>query len=190
MRPNRIVRCRNPLALLGVLGLALPLYGAHASEAGAASADSSPQQSAAPADSTQPDQPAPTQTLHEVVVTGLKASLVASMKLKENATQVLDAISAQDIGQFPDSDVAESLSRLPGVAIDRDGTGAGSEATIRGFGPAFNVVTVNGQELPTQGSTSTGSARPSAPRAKSVVFARGSATCGGGAHPCACHAIA
>ncbi len=168
MRPIRIVRRQGPLALLGVLGLALPLYGAHASEPSAAPADSSPQgaasadsnqQSTATADSTQPGQPAVPQTLHEVVVTGLRASLVASMKLKEDATQVLDAISAQDIGQFPDSDVAESLSRLPGVAIDRDGTGAGSEATIRGFGPAFNVVTVNGQELPTQGSTATGSAR-------------------------------
>ncbi len=88
--------------------------------------------------------------LHQVVVTGLRASLVKAMTLKENANQVLDAITAQDIGQFPDSDVAESLSRLPGVAIDRDGTGAGNKITVRGFGPAFNVVLVNGQQLPTQ----------------------------------------
>lgn len=153
LRPNCTVRHQGPLALLGILSLALPLCAARAAEPSATSTDSSPQ-STAQADAAQPDQTSTSggtlSTLHEVVVTGLRASLVQSMKLKQNANQVLDAITAQDIGQFPDSDVAESLSRLPGVAIDRDGTGEGNEATVRGFGPQFNLVLVNGQQLPTQ----------------------------------------
>jgi iron complex outermembrane recepter protein len=87
--------------------------------------------------------------LQEVVVTGIRASLQKSMALKQESSQMLDAITAQDLGQFPDSDVADSLSHIPGVAIDRDETGAGSEVTIRGFGPAFNLVLINGQQLPT-----------------------------------------
>lgn len=136
--------------MLGLLALSAPLCAARAAE---------PQSSPPAASSGAPHdrQSAPTPgngmvptALHQVVVTGLRASLVKAMTLKENANQVLDAITAQDIGQFPDSDVAESLSRLPGVAIDRDGTGAGNKITVRGFGPAFNVVLVNGQQLPTQ----------------------------------------
>ncbi len=88
--------------------------------------------------------------LQEVVVKGLRESLEQSMALKEVSNQELDAITATDLGQFPDSDVADSLSHIPGVAIDRDETGAGSEVTIRGFGPQFNLVLVNGQQLPTQ----------------------------------------
>lgn len=88
--------------------------------------------------------------LQEVVVKGIRESLAQSEALKELSDQELDAITAQDLGQFPDSDVAESLSHIPGVAIDRDETGSGSEVTIRGFGPQFNTVLVNGQELPTQ----------------------------------------
>jgi iron complex outermembrane recepter protein len=88
--------------------------------------------------------------LQEVVVTGIRASLQKSMQLKQDSSQIVDSISAQDLGQFPDSDVADSLSHIPGVAIDRDETGAGSEVTIRGFGPQFNLVLMNGQQIPTQ----------------------------------------
>lgn len=136
--------------VLGLMAISAPLYGARAAEP----------QSSPPSASTHTrhrrraengsDSATAPKALHEVIVTGLRASLMQSMQLKENANQVLDAISAQDIGQFPDSDVAESLSRLPGIAIDRDGTGAGNKVTVRGFGPAFNVVLVNGQQLPTQ----------------------------------------
>jgi iron complex outermembrane recepter protein len=88
--------------------------------------------------------------LQAVVVKGIRESLAQSEAIKELSDQEVDAITAQDLGQFPDSDVAESLSHIPGVAIDRDETGSGSEVTIRGFGPAFNTVLINGQQLPTQ----------------------------------------
>jgi len=85
--------------------------------------------------------------LEEVVVTGLRGSLKASMEIKRDATGVVDAISAEDIGKFPDSNLAESLQRITGVSIDRV-NGEGSAVTVRGFGPGFNLVTLNGRQLP------------------------------------------
>src|SRR5689334_19406013 len=85
--------------------------------------------------------------LEEVVVTGLRGSLKASMDLKRDASGVVDAISAEDIGKFPDTNLAESLQRITGVSIDRV-NGEGSSVTVRGFGPTFNLVTLNGRQLP------------------------------------------
>ena len=88
--------------------------------------------------------------LEEVVVTGIRASLEASMDLKRNAAGVVDAITAEDMGDFPDSNLAESLQRITGVSIDRD-RGEGARVTIRGFGPDFNLVLLNGRQMPTSG---------------------------------------
>jgi len=85
--------------------------------------------------------------LEEVVVTGLRGSLKQSMEIKRDAIGVVDAISAEDIGKFPDSNLAESLQRITGVSIDRV-NGEGSAITVRGFGPNFNLVTLNGRQLP------------------------------------------
>src|SRR6187551_44728 len=85
--------------------------------------------------------------LEEVVVTGIRGSLQASMDLKRNASGVVDAISSEDIGKFPDTNLAESLQRITGVSIDRV-NGEGSAITVRGFGPNFNLVTLNGRQLP------------------------------------------
>ncbi|MEI9850923.1 MAG: TonB-dependent receptor [Sphingomonas sp.] len=84
----------------------------------------------------------------EIVVTGIRASLEQSMEIKRNETGVVDAISAEDIGKFPDTNLAESLQRVPGVSINRV-NGEGSQVTVRGFGPQFNLVTVNGRQLAT-----------------------------------------
>jgi TonB-dependent receptor len=89
----------------------------------------------------------PADQLEEVVVTGLRGSLKASMEIKRDSTGVVDAISAEDIGKFPDSNLAESLQRITGVSIDRV-NGEGSAVTVRGFGPNFNLVTLNGRQLP------------------------------------------
>jgi TonB-dependent receptor len=86
--------------------------------------------------------------LEEVVVTGIRGSLKASMNLKREATGVVDAINAEDIGKFPDTNLAESLQRITGVSIDRV-NGEGSRITARGFGPGFNLVTLNGRTMPT-----------------------------------------
>src|SRR3546814_16968042 len=81
-------------------------------------------------------------------LTGIRASLAASADIKRNAQGVVDAISAEDIGKFPDTNLAESLQRITGVSIDRS-NGEGSLVTVRGFGPEFNLVTLNGRQMPT-----------------------------------------
>ncbi len=83
-----------------------------------------------------------------IVVTGIRASLEKSLEVKRNAQGVVDAISAEDIGKFPDTNLAESLQRITGVSIDRS-NGEGSSVTVRGFGPEFNLVLLNGRQMPT-----------------------------------------
>jgi len=83
-----------------------------------------------------------------VVVTGIRSALEEAMEIKRNANGVVDAISAEDIGKFPDTNLAESLQRITGVSINRT-NGEGSEITVRGFGPDFNLVTLNGRTMPT-----------------------------------------
>lgn len=83
----------------------------------------------------------------EVIVSGLRASLQRSLDVKRDATGVVDAISAEDIGKFPDSNLAEALQRITGVSIDRR-NGEGFQVTVRGFGPDFNQVTLNGRTMP------------------------------------------
>jgi len=100
---------------------------------------------------------ADTNTLEEVVVTGLRQSLETSETIKRNASGVVDAITAEDIGKFPDTNLAESIQRVPGVTIDRMNN-EGSRVTVRGFGPDFNLVTLNGRSMPggiTPGQTTT-----------------------------------
>jgi TonB-dependent receptor len=87
------------------------------------------------------------ETLEEVIVTGIRASLTQSMDLKRNASGVVDAITAEDMGKFPDTNLAESLQRITGVSIDRN-NGEGKNVTVRGFGAQFNLVTLNGRQLP------------------------------------------
>jgi TonB-dependent receptor len=84
--------------------------------------------------------------LEEVTVTGIRASMTRSMDIKRDAGGVVDAISAEDIGKFPDTNLAESLQRISGVSIDRSG-GEGQAITVRGFGPEFNTVLVNGRQI-------------------------------------------
>lgn len=86
----------------------------------------------------------------EIVVTGIRASLRQSMDIKRDAIGVVDAISAVDIGKFPDTNLAESLQRITGVSIDRS-LGEGSKVTVRGFGPDFNLVLLNGRQMPASG---------------------------------------
>ncbi|QBY04476.1 TonB-dependent receptor [Thalassotalea sp. HSM 43] len=88
-----------------------------------------------------------------IEVTGIKGVFLRSMDLKREAKGIVDGISAEDIGKFPDTNLAESLQRITGIAIERD-RGEGSEITVRGFGPDFNLVTFNGRQMPTTGGRS------------------------------------
>ena len=93
------------------------------------------------------DAPPPAEESEDVVVTGIRASLEQSLTFKRDAQGVVDSISAEDIGKFPDTNLAESLQRITGVSIDRK-DGEGSFVTVRGFGPEFNLVTLNGRQMP------------------------------------------
>ncbi|CAN5277679.1 TonB-dependent receptor [soil metagenome] len=116
--------------------------------AGAAAAQTAP--AAAPADDT---------AVEEVVVTGFRASLANALDIKRRENDLVDVIKAQDIADFPDLNLAESLQRVPGVSIDRDG-GEGRSITVRGLGPDFTVVRLNGLEAlaTTGGKDSSGGA--------------------------------
>lgn len=83
-----------------------------------------------------------------IAVTGIRGSLMRSMDTKRSSVGVVDAINSEDIGKFPDTNLAESLQRITGVSIDRV-NGEGSRVTVRGFGADFNLVTLNGRQLPT-----------------------------------------
>ena len=83
-----------------------------------------------------------------IVVTGIRASQRASIDLKRENIAVVDSIVAEDLGKLPDQNVAESLQRIAGVTIERN-RGEGRFVTVRGFGPKFNAVTVNGRTLAT-----------------------------------------
>ncbi|PKH86680.1 TonB-dependent receptor [Colwellia sp. Bg11-28] len=85
-----------------------------------------------------------------IAVTGMLSSIKESTRIKRDASGVVDAISAEDIGKFPDTNLAESLQRITGVSIDRT-NGEGSKVTVRGFGPDFNMVTLNGRTMPASG---------------------------------------
>src|SRR5688572_26009691 len=80
--------------------------------------------------------------VEEIIVTGFRASIEQALDIKRSNSGVVDAIAAEDIGKFPDTNLAESLQRIPGVAIDRT-NGEGSQVTVRGFGGGFNLVTLN-----------------------------------------------
>lgn len=86
--------------------------------------------------------------VEEVVVTGIRASMERAMDVKRDSAGVVDAISSEDMGKFPDTNLAESLQRITGVSISRQ-NGEGAEVTVRGFGPENNMVTLNGRTMPT-----------------------------------------
>lgn len=90
---------------------------------------------------------------NEIVVKGFRASLNSALNLKRSETATIDAIKAEDIAEFPDLNLAESLQRIPGVAISRV-NGEGRNISIRGLGPEYSRVRINGMEaIGTTGGT-------------------------------------
>ena len=88
-------------------------------------------------------------TIDEVVVTGFRGTLQNSAAEKRANINFSDAIFAEDIGKFPDINLAESLQRVPGVQIQRDVTGEGTSVAIRGLGRDFTQITLNGSRIET-----------------------------------------
>jgi iron complex outermembrane receptor protein len=122
-RSGRLARRHTPLSLAIATALALP---------GLAAAQDAP--------------PAGDEELEEIVVTGFRQSLQSSIEVKREAMSIVQAIDAEDIGKLPDSSIAESLARLPGVTGQRV-NGRTSAIAIRGFGEDFTAASMNGREL-------------------------------------------
>ncbi len=111
------------------------------------------QASAQQAPATAPAPATKTDKLDEIVVTGFRASLESALNKKREDNGIVDVIKAEDIAKFPDTNLAESLQRIPGVVIDRD-AGEGRNITVRGLGLDFTRVRINGIEaLATTGGT-------------------------------------
>jgi TonB-dependent receptor len=128
-----------------MIAICLPFAAALVGAAWAADAtDAADTAAAAPANGAKNDQ-----ELQEIVVTGMRASLVKSLEIKKNAAIVLDSINAEELGRFPDADVADSLEHLPGITITRTTGGEGQKVSVRGFGPQYNIVTLNNRILAT-----------------------------------------
>lgn len=95
--------------------------------------------------SQQSGQPTQEGALEEIVVTGFRESLSLALDQKRASVGALDAIVAEDIADFPDLNLAESIQRVPGVSIARD-AGEGRNISVRGLGPQFTRVRINGME--------------------------------------------
>jgi len=95
--------------------------------------------------------PAGGEDLATVTVVGTRAALVESRDLKKNAGIVQDSIVAEDLGRFPDANVADSLSHITGITISRTRGGEGQYVSVRGLGPAYSIVTLNSRILATDG---------------------------------------
>jgi TonB-dependent receptor len=119
------------IAILGWAGVA----GLISIDAGAQSSDA--------AAAEQPNQ------LEEVVVTGFRGSLQTAAAEKRANVNFTDSIFAEDIGKFPDLNLAESLQRVPGVQIQRDVSGEGASVAVRGLGRDFTQITLNGARIET-----------------------------------------
>ncbi|KLD78568.1 TonB-dependent receptor [Xanthomonas hyacinthi] len=132
---SRTERWKTPVTLLALsIGLAL--------QAGPVQAQDVPAQDPAPATTGSSE---PATQLDTVNVTGYRASVEKALDLKRGETGMVDAIVAEDIADFPDLNLAESLQRIPGVVITRD-AGEGRNISVRGLGPDFTRVRVNGME--------------------------------------------
>jgi TonB-dependent receptor len=91
--------------------------------------------------------------VERINVTGIRSSLTKSLATKRFSGNIVDVISSEDIGKFPDQNVAESLQRVPGIQISRS-KGEGESVSIRGLDPDLVLVTINGRRAPSSTANS------------------------------------
>src|SRR5256885_838147 len=152
---SRLVAAASPLAVAMVMASSP----ASAQETPAVTGAASAATAAQPNDqATQNDRGAnPTPQADQntgIVVTGFRASLQNAINKKKKADQIVESVSAEDIGKLPDASIGEAIARLPGLAAQRTFSGRASYISIRGFGPDFSTTLLNGRE-----QTSTGDNR-------------------------------
>ncbi len=149
MRVNTKTPRLSRLATQVLWATSLSMLACHASAQTTPAAADKPAAKPAPAAKDAKD----SKTLDTIVVTGFRASLEGALNLKREDNGIVDVIKAEDIAKFPDTNLAESLQRVPGVVIDRD-AGEGRNITVRGLGGDFTRVRINGVEaLATTGGT-------------------------------------
>jgi iron complex outermembrane receptor protein len=135
---------------LAVLG-AVPAFAQDAPSAAEQAAQAEAQANAVdPGDNPQDPAVQAEESNEDIVVTGLRASLETSARIKRNTTTIVEVVTAEDIGKLPDVSIADSLSRLPGVTAQRL-EGRDQRLSIRGLGPDFGVTLLNGREQVTVG---------------------------------------
>jgi TonB-dependent receptor len=88
--------------------------------------------------------------LGEVTVTGIRAGIEEAISVKQNSNEIVEAISAEDIGKLPDISIAESIARLPGLSAQRV-AGRAQVISVRGLSPDFSTTLLNGRELVSTG---------------------------------------
>ncbi|HSN31850.1 MAG TPA: TonB-dependent receptor plug domain-containing protein, partial [Ideonella sp.] len=90
------------------------------------------------------------QTPQTVTVTGIRGSIESSIAVKRNSDEIVEAVTAEDIGKLPETSIAESLARLPGLTAQRV-NGRDQVISIRGLAPKFGVTLLNGREIVSTG---------------------------------------
>ena len=147
---------RSPVRILRPSLLALATASASLGFSGAAYAQATPP--AGSAADKEPEKVVPsdqdTSAPNDIVVTSYRASLESAIDSKRSSVNIVDVIKADDMASFPDANLAESIQRIPGVSITRDG-GEGRNVTVRGLGGDFVRTLLNGIEAysATTGST-------------------------------------
>ena len=145
---SRLAAAASPLAVAMMLA-GSPAWAEEAQPGitGAASAATAAQPAADTAN------PTPTTNDQGIVVTGFRASLQNSVNKKKKSDQIVESVSAEDIGKLPDASIGEAIARLPGITSQRL-SGRADVISIRGFGPDYSTTLLNGRE-----QTSTGDNR-------------------------------
>ncbi len=123
---KRLLACGGTMALLAAAAVAAPAMAQDQAQ------DQTTATAATPDDTV-------------VVVHGIKKGIQDAITAKKRSSSIIEAVSAEDIGKLPDSSIAESIARLPGIAAQRD-KGRAQTISIRGLGPDFTVTTLNGRE--------------------------------------------
>jgi TonB-dependent receptor len=151
LRPRPLaIACATALLLIGGAPAFAQDQNAPATDAKTATPVAKPAKDGKDAKDKRAANPDAVSNLDAVVVTGIQGSIQNALKAKQNSDNIIEAISAEDIGKLPDSSIAESLARLSGVATQRV-DGRANQISIRGLSPDFVGTTLNGREQATIG---------------------------------------
>ena len=148
---NRSALIRHPLAVACATALLLAANLSHAQDATATGTTATQTESdAAKAKAAAARRQGQVKQLESVKVVGIRRGIEAAIDTKQNATSIVESISAEDIGKLPDVSIAESLARLPGLAAQRV-AGRAQAISVRGLSPDFATSLLNGRELVSTG---------------------------------------